>query len=772
LSSNDYTSAEKTKLSAITGTNTGDQDLSALATAASVALKANTADVNTSLATKVDKVTGKDLSSNDYTSAEKTKVSNLSGTNTGDQDLSALATAASVALKANTADVSTSLASKVDKVTGKDLSSNDYTTTEKTKLAAITGSNSGDQDLSALATTASVALKANTTDVNASLTTKVDKITGKDLSSNDYTTTEKTKLAAISGNNTGDQDLSALATTASVALKANTTDVNTSLATKVNKITGKDLSSNDYTTTEKTKLAAITGSNTGDQDLSALATITSVALKANAFDVNTALALKANTAEVTNSLALKSNTTDVNTALSLKAPLASPTLVTPNIGVATGTSLSVSGQLTSTIATGAAPLVVSSTTPVATLSIGGNAATATLASTVTTNANLTGDVISSGSNVTTIDAGKVTNAMLAGSIDLASKVTGILPSSNGGTGNGFTNITGPTTSVKTFTLPDASATILTSNAAVSVAQGGTGQTTYSDGELLIGNTASNTLTKATLTQGAGISITNTGGAITIANTGGLPGAPTVSAGDMLYFDGSVWVKVASGSNGQTLTFYNGAPIWIGNTAYSYANTVVSVGGRIWMDRNLGASQVATSSTDFNAYGSLFQWGRGADGHQTIVWTSPTASDGAEQNNETTQLSLTDVPGNSNFITSHSGNLGDWRSPQNDNLWQGVNGTNNPCPSGYRLPTYAEWVTELTSWTNQTPDGAFASPLKLPMAGYRRESNGSLSSASYSGYYMSSTVSGANFRPLFLFAGSVGVYFGSRADGRSVRCIKD
>ena len=61
----------------------------------------------------------------------------------------------------------------------------------------------------------------------------------------------------------------------------------------------------------------------------------------------------------------------------------SPTLVTPVIGAATGTSLSVSGQLTSTVATGTAPLVVTSTTPVANLSIGGNAATATSASTAT-----------------------------------------------------------------------------------------------------------------------------------------------------------------------------------------------------------------------------------------------------------------------------------------------------------------------------------------------------------------------------------------------------
>jgi hypothetical protein len=53
-----------------------------------------------------------------------------------------------------------------------------------------------------------------------------------------------------------------------------------------------------------------------------------------------------------------------------------------------------------------------------------------------------------------------------------------------------------------------------------VANGGTGQTTYTNGQLLIGNTTGNTLTKATLTAGAGISITNGAGAITIAATGG------------------------------------------------------------------------------------------------------------------------------------------------------------------------------------------------------------------------------------------------------------
>ena len=63
---------------------------------------------------------------------------------------------------------------------------------------------------------------------------------------------------------------------------------------------------------------------------------------------------------------------------------------------------------------------------------------------------------------------------------------------------------------------------------------------------------------------------------------------------------------------------------------------------------------------------------------------------------------------------------DWRSPQSNNLWQGVNGVNNPCPGGYRLPTDAELFAERTSWNdNTTWSGGFLTPLKFPMAGHRQ-----------------------------------------------------
>jgi hypothetical protein len=59
-----------------------------------------------------------------------------------------------------------------------------------------------------------------------------------------------------------------------------------------------------------------------------------------------------------------------------------------------------------------------------------------------------------------------------------------------------------------------------------VANGGSGQTTYTNGQLLIGNTTGNTLTKANLTAGTGISITNGAGAITITNTSSASGTVT------------------------------------------------------------------------------------------------------------------------------------------------------------------------------------------------------------------------------------------------------
>jgi uncharacterized protein (TIGR02145 family) len=187
------------------------------------------------------------------------------------------------------------------------------------------------------------------------------------------------------------------------------------------------------------------------------------------------------------------------------------------------------------------------------------------------------------------------------------------------------------------------------------------------------------------------------------------------------------------------------------------HTVIS-NGRIWMDRNLGASRVAISSTDTEAYGDLYQWGRVTDGHEKR--TSGT----------TTTLSGSNSPGHSNFIRTSSSPY-DWRTPQNANLWQGTSGVNNPCPAGFRLPTRAEWETERASWSSNNRTGAYNSPLKLAMAGLRFNDSGTIR-YNNDGYYWSSTADGSTIFGLFIDPSNSGFSGGYRAHGFSVRCIKD
>lgn len=226
-------------------------------------------------------------------------------------------------------------------------------------------------------------------------------------------------------------------------------------------------------------------------------------------------------------------------------------------------------------------------------------------------------------------------------------------------------------------------------------------------------------------------------------------------GQMLYWNGAAWINLPAGNNGQVLTFINGQPKWCPQVG---VNDVLNpITGKVWMNRNLGASQVATSSTDAASYGDLYQWGRSADGHQLRTSAA------------TLTLSSTDTPGHGDFIRTYDSPY-DWRSPQNDNLWQGVNGINNPCPAGYRLPTNAEWEAERMSWSQNNSTGAFASPLKLPNSGRRIYSHGGIGGDL--GECWSSTISGTSAYRINFNSGYASVIASERANGQSVRCIKD
>jgi hypothetical protein len=153
---------------------------------------------------------------------------------------------------------------------------------------------------------------------------------------------------------------------------------------------------------------------------------------------------------------------------------------------------------------------------------------------------------------------------------------------------------------------------------IGTAYGGTGQTSYTDGELLIGNTATGSLSKATLAAGTGISITNGNGTITIN------AQETLSAGDGLDLAAGVLsldlkangglviestelaldlgassitgtLGVADGGTGQTS--YTDGELLIGNTSGGLTKTTLTAGTNVSITNGNGA--ITINATDTN-----------------------------------------------------------------------------------------------------------------------------------------------------------------------------
>ncbi len=185
-------------------------------------------------------------------------------------------------------------------------------------------------------------------------------------------------------------------------------------------------------------------------------------------------------------------------------------------------------------------------------------------------------------------------------------------------------------------------------------------------------------------------------------------------------------------------------------------------GRVWLDRNLGASQVCTSATDTACYGDYYQWGRGHDGHQS-------------SSSLTTATQATDVNsvGHGDFIV---GSL-DWASVDGVGETRRKNwfadGSSSLCPVGYRVPTFAEIKAELvdvgTAQASNNAD-AYNSFLKMPSAGFRNYSSANIVNTGTSGFIWSSSSSPT--KAYFVGFSSSVIYQqeAKRASGVPVRCI--
>lgn len=191
--------------------------------------------------------------------------------------------------------------------------------------------------------------------------------------------------------------------------------------------------------------------------------------------------------------------------------------------------------------------------------------------------------------------------------------------------------------------------------------------------------------------------------------------------------------------------------------------------KVWLDRNLGASQVCTALDDEACYGDYYQWGRATDGHENN--TSSNTIDDA--------LAINLDVGHGNFILN-STSPSDWTAlslDDNGSLrainWSKIDGS-SVCPVGYRVPTEQELRDEIldNNATIVNNIEAYNNFLKLPSAGNRNYDDGSLTYQGSGGIVWSSSVTSAYSHYLDFSSSNASTNLNFRAYGFSVRCLKD
>ena len=205
---------------------------------------------------------------------------------------------------------------------------------------------------------------------------------------------------------------------------------------------------------------------------------------------------------------------------------------------------------------------------------------------------------------------------------------------------------------------------------------------------------------------------------------------------------------------------------ISHNGTTYKTVISPYTGKVWLDRNLGASQVCTSFDDALCYGDYYQWGRNFDGHQ-------------ESNSSTTDTQATDVTtvGHGDFITSSITYSYDWAKTVDGAgttrsiNWFATDGS-SVCPVGFRVPNIIELRAETLDIGVTNRDTAFTNFLKLPSAGYRLFFDGSMFSVGSWGVVWSRSVDSSVSPNVNFSSGSAGTGYDFRTSGMSVRCLRD
>ena len=258
-----------------------------------------------------------------------------------------------------------------------------------------------------------------------------------------------------------------------------------------------------------------------------------------------------------------------------------------NLGAATGTA-------TVNNTTLAAKAITASTT----LNVTG---ASTLTGAVGAPGGVTGPITSSSATITGGSITGITDLAVAdggtGASTAAAALNNLLPS-QASAASKYLQSDGTNASWDAVSLSTADIT-----GTLGVANGGTGQTSFTNGQLLIGNSTGNTLTPATLTAGSGVTITNGSGAITVAFTG--PGAGSVTSVDVS--GGTTGLTTSGGpiTSSGTVTLAGTLAAANGGTGLTAAGTVGNVltsNGTTWQSTAPATGGTVTSASVVTANG--------------------------------------------------------------------------------------------------------------------------------------------------------------------------
>lgn len=251
-----------------------------------------------------------------------------------------------------------------------------------------------------------------------------------------------------------------------------------------------------------------------------------------------------------------------------------------------------------------------------------------------------------------------------------------------------------------------------------------------------------------------------------------------SYGETLTFTTQLQIPYYYDENGS----YQGRGIPIRETVNGVSKTL------IWAPVNLGYSSY------YYPYGKLYQWGRkvghGYGSSSSVVPRVDVDEAGNSVNIKETTVTNNRMPypsSNVFYTYNRSYSLGDWYTSdqyyQLSGNWNNLSSTSyigNPCPSGWRLPTYeelyglmskpSEWSSRNGQYGRYYYSDDYSEWVFLPASGMRSSSDGSSFDRNVEGYYWSNDTNGSSAYVFGLYESGSYYMNSKRANGYSIRCV--